>query len=130
MIINTEIKEIIVTIDGTDYPVAEKTIDVAERLRKAEEQHAGKSPAYELWLAHMKIMLGDEAVKALFPKGRNENLDRMENVYYGVLSAFDYNGSEMREERSSEMMDELDRMAAKLKPLTEVLNKYPVAKAK
>lgn len=130
MNINTEIKEIIVTIDGTDYPVAEKTIEVAERLRKAEEQLAGKSPAYELWLSHMKIMLGDEAVKTLFPKGRGENLDRMENIYYGVLSAFDHNGSEMREERSRDMMDELDKMAVKLKPLTEVLEKYPVVKAK
>jgi hypothetical protein len=27
-------------------------------------------------------------------------------------------------------MDELDRMAVKLKPLTEVLSKYPVAKGK
>ena len=130
MNINTEIKEIIVTIDGVDYSVAEKTIDVADRLRRAEEQCAGKSAQYELWLAQMRIMLGDDAVKALFPKGRAENIDRMENIYYGVLTAFDHNGAELRDERSRDMMDELDKMAVKLKPLTEVLEKYPTVKAR
>lgn len=130
MNINTEIKDIIVTIDGTDYPVAEKTIEVAERLKKAEELYIGKAVQYELWLAQLRIILGDEAVKAIFPKGRGENLDRMENIYYGVYDAFDHNGSEMRDERYRETMDELERVATKLKPITEVMDKYTIKKAK
>lgn len=125
MQINTEIKEIIVTIDDTDYTVAEKTVDVAERLKKAEAAHVGKSSQYELWLAQLEIILGKDAIKALFPNGRKENLDRMENIYYGVMSAFDHNGSEMRDERYRDTMEEIDLIASKLKPLLEVMGKYP-----
>jgi hypothetical protein len=130
MQINTEIKEIIVTIDGTDYPVAEKTIETAERMKKVEEAHVGKAMQHELWLAELEVMLGKDAVRALFPKGRAENLDRMEAIFCGVMSAFDHNGAELREERYRETLDEVEKMAAKLKPITDVMSQYPVKKAK
>lgn len=125
MQINTEIKDVIVTIDGKDYIVAEKTVDVAERLKKVESAHVGKSTQYELWLAQLEIMLGRDSVRELFPKGRGENLDRMENIYYGVLSAFDHNGAELRDERYRETMDTLAQMSDRLKPLTEIMERYP-----
>ena len=46
MVINTDIRDIIVEIDGAEYPVAAKTIDVAEKLEEAlpESPGARKNP--------------------------------------------------------------------------------------
>ena len=91
MVINTDIRDIIVEIDGAEYPVAAKTIDVAEKLEDANRKYVGKARQYELWLAHLRILLGAEAVKEIFPGGKKENLDRMEAIYIGCMQAFNYN---------------------------------------
>ena len=97
MRINTKIERVNVEIDGKTYEVAEKTVGIAEKLRDAETSCYGM-PEYRLWLKDMEILLGADAVGALFPDGNDENLDRMERIHDGVLSAFDYNATKLREE--------------------------------
>lgn len=98
MRINTKIERVNVEIDGKTYEVAEKTVGIAEKLRDAETSCYGM-PEYRLWLKDMEILLGADAVGALFPDGNDENLDRMERIHDGVLSAFDYNANKLREDR-------------------------------
>lgn len=98
MRINTKIERVNVEIDGKTYEVAEKTVGIAEKLRDAETSCYGM-PEYRLWLKDMEILLGADAVGALFPDGNDENLDRMERIHDGVISAFNYNSAKMREER-------------------------------
>ena len=98
MRINTKIERVNVEIDGKTYEVAEKTVSIAEKLRDAETSCYGM-PEYRLWLKDMEILLGAEAVGALFPDGNDENLDRMERIHDGVISAFNYNSAKMRDER-------------------------------
>ena len=98
MRINTKIERVNVEIDGKTYEVAEKTVGIAEKLRDAETSCYGM-PEYRPWLKDMEILLGADAVGALFPDGNDENLDRMERIHDGVISAFNYNSAKMREER-------------------------------
>lgn len=137
MRIETEISPVIVEIDDKEYPVAAKTVDVAEKLQKAEESAAkARKPQFELWLQHLEILLGRAAVKELFPGGKSENLDRMEAIYYGVVSAFDYNGREAREARAEETVAEAKAVSDALKPLADLMSmlgdkteqKYPTIK--
>lgn len=121
MTINTDIRDVIVEIDGAEYPVAEKTIDVAEKLEEANKKHVGKSRQYELWLAHLRILLGAEAVKALFPGGKNENLDRMEAIYLGCMEAFNYNNK--RAESDERQLDELKGNLDAIRQLNELLRR-------
>lgn len=122
MRIDTEIKSVIVEIDDKEYPVAAKTVEVAERIRKAEMDAAksGKM-AYELWREHLDILLGRAAVKELFPGGKGENLDRMELIYYGVMDAFNANGREVRDERMTNAASEAKAIAEALKPVGELI---------
>jgi len=122
MRIDTEISPVIVEIEDKEYPVAVKTIEIAEKLQKAEDAAVkGKKSEFEMWLAHLEILLGRAAVKELFPKGKAENLDRMEAIYYGVMNAFDYNGREAREARAEETVAEAKAIADALKPLAELM---------
>ena len=107
MRINTKIERVNVEIDGKTYEVAEKTVSIAEKLRDAAMSCYGM-PEYRLWLKEMEILLGVDAVEALFPDGNDENLDRMERIHDGVLSAFDYNSAKMREERQRKDQEPLE----------------------
>ena len=98
MRINTKIERVNVEIDGKTYEVAEKTVGIAEKLRDAETSCYGM-PEYRLWMKEMEILLGTDAVEELFPDGKDENLDRMERIHDGVISAFDYNADKLRDER-------------------------------
>ena len=65
-------------------------------------------PEYRLWLKEMEILLGADAVEELFRDGKDENLDRMERIHDGVLSAFDYTSAKMREERQRKDQEPLE----------------------
>ena len=107
MRINTKIERVNVEIDGKKYEVAEKTVGIAEKLRDAAMNCFGL-PEYRLWLKEMEILLGTDAVEELFRDGKDENLDRMERIHDGVLSAFDYNSAKMREEHLRRQQEPLE----------------------
>ena len=107
MRINTKIERVNVEIDGKTYEVAEKTVSIAEKLRDAAMNCFGM-PEYRLWLKEIEILLGTDAVEELFRDGNDENLDRMERIHDGVLSAFDYNSAKMREERQRKDQEPLE----------------------
>lgn len=107
MRINTKIERVNVEIDGKTYELAEKTVGIAEKLRDAAMNCYGL-PEYRLWLKEMEILLGTDAVEELFRDGNDENLDRMERIHDGVLSAFDYNSAKMREEHLRRQQEPLE----------------------
>lgn len=111
--IDTDIKAITVEIEDMEYPVAAKTVEIADRLAEAAKKCAGQ-PEYKLWLAELEVLLGKAAVKELFASGRQENIDRIQRIHAGVLRAFDYNASALQEE-------ETQRQQELIAPLTELL---------
>lgn len=121
MTINTDIRDVIVEIDGTEYPVAAKTIDVAEKLEEANRRYVGKAKQYELWLAHLRILLGADAVKEIFPGGKKENLDRMEAIYLGCMQAFNYNRP--KAEENEQQLDELKENLEAVRQMNEFLRR-------
>lgn len=122
MSIDTTVKRVAVEIEGNRYEVAPKTVAVAERLRKAAESAEGAKAQYQLWLDQLGILLGKTALKRLFPAGKNENLDRMELIYLGVIDAFDAGGREAREARDARVAQAVEAMQKQLEPLRALLD--------
>ena len=120
MRINTKIERVNVEIDGKTYEVAEKTVGIAEKLRDAVMNCYGR-PEYRLWLKDMEILLGTDAVEELFPDGKDENLDRMERIHDGVLSAFDYNADKLREERQRREQEPLEAVRTLYRQIEKTL---------
>lgn len=107
MRIDTDIERMSVEIEDEVYEVAEKTVAVADALIAAAEKNADK-PNYKIWMADLEVLLGKDAVRKLFPGGKNENIDRMQRIHAGVLEAFDYNSRAMQDaqvERQREMLE-------------------------
>lgn len=121
MDIDVDIQEVSVEIEGKVYPVAPKTIAITEKLKKAQANSEGIKAQYELWLSQLEILLGAKVVRELFPRGKNENLDRMEAIYYGVMDAFDFNGRELRGAHNDRMAADAAALADALKPVTQLM---------
>ena len=122
MHIDTEIRPVIVEIDGKEYDVAPKTVALLEKLRGAEDAavKAGKM-RHAMEIEQLEILLGRQAVRELFSAGKRENVDRVDAIYYGVLDAFDASSRERREARTDAMADEFRAMAEALKPMAEMM---------
>ena len=122
MRIDTEIRPVIVEIDGKEYNVAPKTVELLEKLRGVEDAavKAGKM-RHEMEMEQLELLLGRQAVRELFSAGKRENVDRVDAIYYGVLDAFDASSRERREARTDAMADEFRAIAETLKPLAEMM---------
>lgn len=122
MRIDTEIRPVIVEIDGKEYNVAPKTVELLEKLRGVEDAavKAGKM-RHEMEMEQLELLLGRQAVRELFSAGKKENVDRVDAIYYGVLDAFDASSRERREARTDAMADEFRAIAETLKPLAEMM---------
>ena len=122
MRIDTEIRPVIVEIDGKEYDVAPKTVELLEKLRGVEDAavKAGRM-RHEMEMEQLELLLGRQAVRELFSAGKRENVDRVDAIYYGVLDAFDASSRERREARTDAMADEFSAIAEALKPLAEMM---------
>lgn len=67
--IDTEVDSIIIEIDDGEYPLADNTIEVQEKLLALETEYQNK-PKYKLCIEELKVLLGDRAVSAIFPAGK------------------------------------------------------------
>lgn len=115
--IDTDVPEIIVEIEGGEYNVAPRTVEIMEKLADAEKANAGK-PAYKLWLAELEILLGKEGCKKLFVSGKKENVDRIQMIYVGVARAFRY----MDDATTAAIRErDAEAVATALAPLNEML---------
>lgn len=122
MRIDTEIRPVIVEIDGKEYNVAPKTVELLEKLRGVEDAAVKASKMrHEMEMEQLELLLGRQAVRELFSAGKRENVDRVDAIYYGVLEAFDASSRERREARTDAMADEFSAIAEALKPLAEMM---------
>ena len=121
MRINTKIERVNVEIDGKTYEVAEKTVGIAEKLRDAAMNCYGM-PEYRLWMKEIEILLGADAVDTLFPDGNDENLDRMERIHDGVLSAFDYNANKLREDRMRKQQEPIEAVRGMYRQIEKTID--------
>lgn len=115
--IDTDVESIIVEIEGTDYPIAPKTIEIADKLFAIEADAKGK-PAYKMWLAELRVLLGDAAVNELFHSGKAENVDRIQSIYIGVADAFNHHYNAIEEDSREK---DLRAVATALAPINELL---------
>ena len=109
MIIDTDIAEVAVEIEGKEYVLTQRTVDVVKKL----DSHKDDSPEYRMWLYRLSLVLGDDAVATLFPMGDRENLDRMRMIYLGVMRAFNYH---VDGEAGPDFMN------TRLEPIADVIN--------
>ncbi len=103
-------RDVSVEIDGMEFPVAKRTVRTDRQLTKLLERYQAEKDTikpYEMWLEAIGILLGEDVRAMLFAAGEDENLDRMEAIYWGVLRAYSRNRMDMEQERNSRQVEQL-----------------------
>ncbi len=121
-IINYEPTEIKVKIDGEEYIVAERTALTDEKLQE-HNANVDSMTSYEASYDLVKILLGEDACKKIFPKGKGENLTRMYVIAKGVDNAYQAEYQAIRDKEYDEVMNKVDKMAERSKPVIEMIDK-------
>ena len=115
-------QQIFVRIDGEEYEVAARTPEIDRKLQ-AHNENVDKMSAYEASLNLCKILLGDEAVKKLFPNGEKENLNRMYYIARGVDEAYQEEYQEMRDKEYEETLQKMDKLAERTRPVIDMIDR-------
>ena len=130
-VISIEVPVVTVSIGDKDYELIPKTVANYNKLLDIEKKakRNGKRN-FEMWLEVIELLIGKQAMNEIFPSIENANVDTIENVFYGLMYAFNYNSESAERERRASKMDEMVKMTETVKPLMDVVNKYPILKGK
>lgn len=118
----TNLKDISVEIDGKVYPLAPKTVAIANELHELYRRNEGQ-PEYKTWLAEMEIILGKKAAGELFHSGSKENIDRMHRIRSGVMRAFETNVHDTEADEMEAGIDQMSKATAALSDIIEQISK-------
>lgn len=122
MDLSYESKEIFVTIDGTEYRVADRTDETEQKLA-AHDKRLGTASTFESDYELIEILLGREAAAKIFPLGKKENLTRLAYIALGVLEAYNAEINAIRERELDKSLVSIDKMAERAEPVIEMMNK-------
>ena len=120
--LNYEPKQIFVRIDGEEYEVAARTPQTDRKLQ-AHNESIDQLSSYEASLNLCRILLGDDAVKKLFPNGEKENLNRMYYIARGVDQAYQAEYQELRDREFEDALTKMDRLAERTRPVIEMIDR-------
>lgn len=115
-------KEIFVSIDGTEYKVADRTDETEQKLI-AHDKKLGTASTFESDFELVEILLGKEAAQRIFPLGKKENLTRLAFIASGALKAYNAEIQAIRDSENEEVMLSLDKVAERAKPVLEMISK-------
>ena len=115
-------KKVSVRIDGEEYEVAERKPEIDDKLKEHNDNIDSMS-AYEASYDLVKILLGDEAAKKIFPNGQQENLNRMYFIAKGVDNAYQTEYQEMRDKEYEETLSKMDKLAERTKPVIDMIDR-------
>lgn len=117
--INTTVIPGQVKIEGEIYDVAERTAAILNRLMALGTQ-LNDRPLYEFQLAALREILGQDAYEHLFSAGDDENVDRIQLIYDGVMEEF--TGNEKRIQ-AQQIQAATDQVRAVFNPINDMLRR-------
>ena len=120
-------KKVSVRIDGEEYEVAARTPEIDKKLQQHNE-NLDSMTSYEASMNLCQILLGEDAVKKIFPNGEKENLNRMYYIARGVDGAYQAEYQEMRDKEYEETLSKMDKLAERSKPVIEMIDRTNNAK--
>ena len=129
MNITYEPKKIIVTIDDVDYEVAERTV-ATDKLLQEHNEKIGTMTNFEANYDLVKILLGAEAAKKIFPNGDKENVTRSYVIARGVDDAYQAEYQEIRDKEMDETLAKLDGFSSRARPVIEMIDRTTTRKSK
>lgn len=108
-----------VMIDGQEYAVPART----ERLERQLKQHDDRLKSVSQYQSDydlVKIILGADAAKQIFPAGEDENLDRMHYIAVKLMEIYYKAYKEIEDESFEDSLDKLGKISDKVGNLSKL----------
>lgn len=102
-----------VQIDGQDYEIPERT----ERLEKQLKAHDDRLKSVSQFRSDydlVEILLGKESAKQIFPKGEDENLDRLHYIAVKLMEIYYQAYKEIEDQTFEDSLNKLGRISDKV----------------
>ena len=110
--ITVDVKAVDVNIDGILFRLPPHTIKLEKDLMAVSCKNE-----YEAHLKQLELLIGADGVAKVFPKGDDENIDRIAAIHAGVMNAFTYNVMQIRMEQAKKAAEAVKPLAETLQPL-------------
>lgn len=117
--ISYNVPAIKVQIDGQEYTVPART----ERLERQLKQHDDRLKSVSQYQSDydlVKIILGTDAAKQIFPNGEEENLDRMHYIAVKLMEIYYKAYKDIEDESFEDSLDKLGRISDKVGNLAKL----------
>ena len=117
--ISYNVPAIKVQIDGQEYTVPART----ERLERQLKQHDDRLKSVSQYQSDydlVKIILGTDAAKQIFPNGEEENLDRMHYIAMKLMEIYYKAYKDIEDESFEDSLDKLGRISDKVGNLAKL----------
>ena len=117
--ISYNVPAIKVQIDGQEYTVPART----ERLERQLKQHDDRLKSVSQYQSDydlVKIILGIDAAKQIFPNGEEENLDRMHYIAVKLMEIYYKAYKDIEDESFEDSLDKLGRISDKVGNLAKL----------
>lgn len=108
-----------VRIDGQDYPVPERTERLEQQL-KAHDARLKSVSQFQSDYDLVEIILGKEAAKQIFPKGEDENLDRLHYIASKLMEVYYQAYRKMEDESYKESLNKIGELSDKVGNLAKL----------
>lgn len=102
-----------VQIDGQDYEIPERT----ERLEKQLKAHDDRLKSVSQFRSDydlVEILLGKESAKQIFPKGEDENLDRLHYIAVKLMEIYYQAYKEIEDQTFEDSLNKLGQISDKV----------------
>ena len=108
-----------VQIDGQEYAIPERTERLEKKL-KAHDDRIRTVSQYRSDYDLVEIILGEDAAKQIFPKGEDENLDRLHYIAVKLMEGYYLAYNEMKDESFNDSLKNLGKISEKVGNIAEL----------
>lgn len=108
-----------VQIDGQEYAIPERTERLEKKL-KAHDDRIRTVSQYRSDYDLVEIILGEDTAKQIFPKGEDENLDRLHYIAVKLMEVYYRAYNEMRDESFNDSLKNLGKISEKVGNIAEL----------
>lgn len=114
-----ESKDRAIEVNNVIYPIAKRTGELEERILEEHDSKLDELTEYERYKVLISLILGEAAFDKLFPKGKQENLDLMGQIYVCAQREFNADIVELEKQKLSEQIS-----ASGVDELTGALDRF------
>lgn len=116
-----EEKHHVLTVDGKDYAVPQRTAE-REKLLREHDEKLGELTEYESNMDLLTILFGAAAAHAMFPEGDKTNLDKLAKCTKYALALYMSEYAKTQAENIAEKFSQVEPMIKQINDASKAVN--------